>query len=76
MKQKYAQLPNEVYNWKNCGALDLEVRTVVIYELAKHKAYLSSNMLLMYVPTTALTGRTVSPRIARNIATELVDHPK
>lgn len=33
---------------------------------------LSSNMLLIYVPTTALTGRTVRPRIARNIATALV----
>jgi hypothetical protein len=33
---------------------------------------LSSNMLLMYVPTTALIGSTVKPRIARNIATALV----
>jgi hypothetical protein len=33
---------------------------------------LSSNILLMYVPTTALTGSTVNPRIARKIATALV----
>jgi hypothetical protein len=40
--------------------------------ISKHFTNLSSNMLLMYVPTTALTGRTVNPRIARNIATALV----
>jgi len=69
----YDQIPINIYGRSNCQGKTCKKHS---HTSSSFEVYLSSKMLLMYVPTRTLTGRTVNPRHARKSATERVDQLK